>query len=114
MPIKNIEKRKEYQKKYNKKHYVTYKNKRLLLTYKRRQDTKEFIDTLKKDGCCICGESAIECLDFHHLDPLIKEISISKTITQGWSNKRILEEIKKCIIVCSNCHRKIEAGTLSL
>ena len=35
-----------------------------------------------------------------------KEYSIS----QMYSMKKILEEVKKCVIRCSNCHRKYHGG----
>jgi hypothetical protein len=55
---------------------------------------------------CKCGESDIRCLDFHHRDPSKKVITIGRAVTDGWSIKRILTEIEKCDILCSNCHRK--------
>lgn len=114
MPIKDIERRKEYQKEYNKKHYIKYKEKRISLTIKRRGEIKIFINLLKKDGCSLCDEKNIVCLDFHHLDRKTKEISLAQAGTHGWSNDRILKEIKKCVVLCSNCHRKVEAGVLPL
>lgn len=63
-------------------------------------------------GCCLCDESEFCCLDFHHVRD--KERPISKLVKGGWAWKSILEEMRKCIIVCSNCHRKIHAGILSV
>ncbi len=55
-------------------------------------------------GCSRCNEVDPICLDFHHLDPTIKDGMISTMMT--CSQKRILDEISKCIILCANCHRK--------
>jgi hypothetical protein len=48
----------------------------------------------------------LECLQFHHIDPGTKEIELSTAISRGWSKKRILAEVAKCIVLCANCHLK--------
>lgn len=53
---------------------------------------------------CPCGESDPVVLDFDHLDPTTKLIEISLMIDYSW--KRIEEEISKCQVLCSNCHRR--------
>lgn len=79
-------------------------------------ETKAFIDELKvKIGCCFCREQNIVlpavCLDFHHLDPTKKDLAVSRLVVLN-SKKRLIAEIQKCVIVCSNCHRQIHAGLL--
>lgn len=64
-------------------------------------------------GCCNCSENDPVCLDFHHLDSNKKDFTVSRVIGNKNLDK-IVAEIKKCTIVCSNCHRKIHAGTLVL
>jgi hypothetical protein len=66
----------------------------------------------KKSGCTVCGEACWQVLEFHHLDPKGKDLAVS-ALTKG-SRKRIVKEIRKCVIVCSNCHRKIHAGLITL
>ena len=61
-------------------------------------------------GCKYCNERTTVCLDFHHLDPSIKEDNLSRMDTV--SIDRIKEEIRKCIVVCSNCHRKLHANLI--
>jgi hypothetical protein len=61
-------------------------------------------------GCSCCGEEEPCVLDFHHLDPQFKEDGLAKLV--GYSTKRLKEEIRKCIVLCSNCHRKVHAGVL--
>ncbi len=71
-----------------------------------KQKTKEWFQDYKKNlKCERCPENHIACLEFHHLNPKEKEVSIGNAINR-WSIKRILEEIKKCSVLCSNCHRK--------
>ena len=57
-----------------------------------------------------CDEKDICCLDFHHIDTTIKEEGISKMVRSGRSYANIEQELKKCDVVCSNCHRKLHAG----
>ena len=41
--------------------------------------------------------------DFHHVDASLKDFTIGNHFNKTWS---LLEpEIKKCILLCSNCHR---------
>ena len=58
-------------------------------------------------GCCICGEGRLPCLDFHHKDPNTKKFSI--VAMHNYSLRVIDEEINKCMLVCSNCHRVLHA-----
>lgn len=62
--------------------------------------------------CYCCGQSYPECVyDFHHINPEEKEFGIAC----GGSTKakeKIAHEAKKCIMVCSNCHRLIEHTNL--
>jgi len=56
--------------------------------------------------CIICSENHPACLDFHHVDRTIKEFSIGAFPRKTYTLKKVQEEIAKCIIICSNCHRK--------
>jgi len=54
--------------------------------------------------CNICSEKDIRCIDFHHIDKSEKSAGINHLRNNKWE---ILEsEIKKCILLCTNCHRK--------
>ena len=86
-------------------------------TIKRNKTTninkaKEFVSAIKKTGCNFCNETEECCLDLHHIDPKQKEYSISRIVNSGHKLETIYKEIEKCIVVCSNCHRKIHAGIL--
>lgn len=63
--------------------------------------------------CCCCGLIDDPVLyDFHHLNPENKKFSLSNPNTR--SKVAYAEEAKKCIMVCSNCHRKIENKLINL
>ena len=71
-----------------------------------KKDLQNFINTIKTSkGCSYCGETDFACLDFHHMGE--KESEIARAIHNGWSKERLLKEINKCIVICSNCHRKL-------
>lgn len=61
----------------------------------------------KDTACSDCGNSFPSCvMDFHHLDPSQKTFSIGQCIARkDISLVQMKEEIKKCIVICSNCHR---------
>lgn len=78
-----------------------------------QEELKEYVTELKKKSCCaICGENRWYVLDFHHLEN--KEYTIAALIKQGCSIETLKEEISKCQIVCSNCHREIHHNERNL
>lgn len=64
-------------------------------------------------GCQICGEKEACCLDFHHIDSDTKVSEVSY-LAHCKNRHKILEEIKKCAVICANCHRKIHAGMITI
>jgi len=103
MPSKDA----EYRRKYRREWYT--KNKKSEKAHvKRRKDKlrKWFWDYKKKLKCSICGEKHPSTLEFHHKNNSKKDKNVCKMVCDGMSIKRILNEIKKCQILCSNCHKK--------
>jgi hypothetical protein len=70
------------------------------------------LDIKKNSGCCKCGESNPICLDFHHIDPTIKDMSVANMV--AYSDEKLKLEINKCVIVCKNCHAKIHTGLITI
>ncbi len=61
--------------------------------------------------CCLCGFDEVqEALEFHHVNEDEKEFGISGSHNQTKALAAQLEELKKCILVCANCHRGIHQG----
>lgn len=58
-------------------------------------------------ACSKCGYSVcLAALDFHHADPSTKLFSLSAAFRiKSFSSLR--EEVKKCILLCANCHREL-------
>lgn len=81
---------------------------------KRRKKIRQLAIEFKGGKCEVCGYGRCpEVLEFHHLDSSKKDFGISlKGYTRGW--KRVKEELKKCVLLCANCHREVHAGILQL
>lgn len=74
---------------------------------KRHREFKEVVVKYKGGSCENCGYNKfISALEFHHIDPSEKDFSISNVKTYKLTDK-IKNELDKCILVCSNCHREI-------
>ena len=87
----------------SKKHYEDNKPHKLELVNIRNRQRK--IDAVKLLGgrCQDCGGEYYPCVyDFHHIDG-IKDMNPSKALTKSWDNA--VEELKKCVLLCANCHR---------
>jgi len=72
----------------------------------RASERSELIDKIKTNaGCAVCGyKDHPAALDFDHIDPATKKFDISKRFAMS-SKKLLMEEIKKCRVLCANCHR---------
>lgn len=77
---------------------------------KRRRKIKELAVAYKGGKCAVCEYSKyIGALDLHHVDPKSKQFGIGERgYTRAW--EKVKSELDKCILVCANCHREIEAG----
>ena len=98
----------ECNSKYLKEHYKKNKKYYINKAAKLKDKTRRFVQNIKNESeCKLCKENHPACLVFHHNDPNKKDIDVSRTVVSCWSTKRIKQEIKKCTILCANCHRKL-------
>ena len=92
-------------------YYAENRVRQLELAKKRKvryiEQRKIFINKLKNKPCFDCHKRYPSwMMDFDHLDPKEKISSISSLTFQNMAKlDKIIEEIKKCDLVCSNCHR---------
>jgi 5-methylcytosine-specific restriction endonuclease McrA len=78
------------------------------VTEMRRKNKRKLVEFFG-GKCTKCGyDRYVGALEFHHLDPNSKEFGMGAGGI-SWSFKRMVEEAKKCILVCSNCHREIHS-----
>jgi hypothetical protein len=63
----------------------------------------------QRGGKCIrCGyNKCVKALEFHHLDPAKKDFTISN---DHFKLLDAVKESKKCILICSNCHKELHDG----
>ena len=66
-------------------------------------------------SCAKCGyDKCFAAIDFHHIHPNTKTYNVGELFHHrafNEKNKRILlEELKKCIPLCANCHRELHFG----
>ncbi len=73
-------------------------------------ESRDLVAEWKRHGCCVCGESALCCIDAHHKKQHEKEYTIGVLVHAGKPLKVVRDELEKCIPICSNCHRKYHDG----
>lgn len=76
---------------------------------KATEKNQEFIlQFLLGQQCVDCGYDNFIALEFDHRDPAEKSFTISRFLSRSScseeAHSRLREEIKKCDVVCSNCH----------
>ncbi len=81
---------------------------------KRRRAIKSLAIEYKGGKCQFCGYHKYQgALDLHHIERRQKGFSISdKGHSRSW--ERVRAELDKCILVCANCHREVEAGIITV
>jgi len=80
--------------------------------YRRNGRRRHKLKLIKLLGgkCMRCGyDKCPAALEFHHLDPSKKSFTIGDEKTHK-SQKYIEKEIKKCILICANCHAEEHWG----
>lgn len=65
------------------------------------------------DSCCICGyKKCRAALEIHHVNPEDKTMNLSsREMSFKWET--VLNELKKCVLLCCLCHREYHAGLIS-
>lgn len=80
----------------------------------RRRRVKAILAEEAGGACALCGyEKSVRALHFHHLDPARKKFGIARNgMTRSIAEAR--EEMRKCVLLCSNCHMEVEEGITQL
>jgi hypothetical protein len=105
MPYKDPKdpRRKEASRRYRKKnpnaHRVSVKARKEKL----REQWRIFKSTLK---CALCDENHPNTLDFHHVVRNSDKRPVHRLVRDGMFTQAIAEVREKCVVLCSNHHRK--------
>jgi len=96
-----------------KRKYADHREELIRVVAKRRRKIKTLAIEYKGGKCQICGYGKYQgALDIHHACGR-KEFGIGdKGYTRSW--EKVKPELDKCVLVCANCHREIEAGITQL
>jgi hypothetical protein len=75
--------------------------------FKKSKRLEKKLEFVREAGgkCANCGYSKnLAALVFHHNDPKDKEFTLSGHALLSRSNFELLKELKKCTLLCQNCH----------
>ena len=108
--------------KYDTKYYKTETSRKTDREYYRnvvrekRASIKQMAIEYLGGKCNRCGieDECVAIFDFHHRDPALKEGHVEAVLKRHWKDmilaKDITDELDKCELLCSNCHRKVHAN----
>lgn len=115
--MRNKENKSRYNREYykrNKKRILKNKkewrkknrDKELKTSREGRKRSREFVEDYRKGkSCASCGwNKHPEILQFHHRSSEKKERNIATMRGKSYTSNRIKKEIKKCVLLCPNCH----------
>lgn len=69
------------------------------------ENKKKYCEFLSTKSCVDCGNDDIRVFELDHINPENKEHNLGDLIRSSYSWKKIENELKKCEVRCSNCHR---------
>ena len=102
MPYKDLEARRVCKRKHYEGHKKSVGDKVKAYKARMRQEWHEFKSSL---ACNACGENDPITLDFHHIERHPSNRKLHVLLRNG-AYVQVYEEVKKCMVLCSNCHRK--------
>ncbi len=80
-----------------------------------RKKTKTRLLLAFGNKCIVCGYNKCSAaLEFHHIDPKTKSFGLgsARASIKNWDS--LIEEAKKCVILCAVCHREFHEGLIKL
>lgn len=80
----------------------------------RRRRVKAILVEEAGGRCELCGyDRFLGALQFHHRDPATKAFNVSLN-GHARALDRCREEVRKCALLCANCHAEVEWGAATL
>lgn len=105
MPYTDPEKRRAKQKEYSRRWYENNRKKHIATAGKNnRQRREQWLAFKAQLSCTKCGARHPAIIDFHHIVRDDTYRSVFKLAGDG-RIAAAMEETKKCIPLCANCHR---------
>lgn len=105
MPVKDKAKQAEYARKHYERNTAKVKAAARKHTTAQRKILRAVIADAKRKPCATCGNNYPSvCMDFDHRKKN-KTRTVSDMARRAVSVERLKEEMAKCEVVCSNCHR---------
>lgn len=84
------------------------------LSNRRKRIISEIMQLLG-NKCVVCGYDRCQrALEVHHIDPTKKNFSVSNGVRDAVSHVVMIEELKKCTLLCANCHREYHDGMIDV
>ena len=109
--LKNKERFQIWCREYREKNKESLKNMRWKYDKKHYKKRKDFISS-KKKYCVECGyDKYPEILEFHHIVPINRTKKREHNIL-SFSIGKLREEVKRCIVLCPNCHSLLHHGNI--
>jgi hypothetical protein len=95
---------------HDKKHYDRHRARRRAAlaawTHQRRDEHRRLVYTyLVAHPCADCGEADPVVLEFDHVRG-VKRADVERLVTVGCSRDALIAEFEKCVVRCTNCHRR--------
>lgn len=87
----------------------------LILRAEATKEKRKIITEMFGDKCLRCGyDECYAALDFHHVNPSEKEHPPHLLVNGFSSVTKMIKELGKCVMLCSNCHRSLHSGVWCL
>ena len=97
--------RRAYDREYHANRSDSEKLRKASLQTQRYKKNLQWVRDVKAQKRCVdCGTRDYRVLHFDHLPEYEKVISIADALRRGYSQKKIMDEMAKCEVVCANCH----------
>ena len=80
-----------------------------------RNRTKDKLVQAMGEQCVLCGYSRCNAsIHLHHLDSETKDHTVAQLLRNPRKIELIIEEAKKCVLLCANCHGEVHAGLVKV
>jgi 5-methylcytosine-specific restriction endonuclease McrA len=94
---------------------TNFKNQNYSSQQSRGIERKRKLIEIAGGQCCDCGyKKNIAALEFHHIKPEEKSFGIDLRKCSNLQWDKLVDEIKKCVLICANCHRERHNPNLKL